>query len=172
MQTRSRGAVVLQLSWSQGRSHSQWTCTGSTHKGVNQCLKYVIQVQQQRPELPTVTLTWHAYMGPTWAVSLSCVWLQLLRVKIHHKVSQYMPVCMSWEVSLVHPLSSSHPWQGCTGLCVLMFAFVLDFVCLCLHFSLQDLWSDWGSVGVALHSMLCSRIFISVYKAYCWNVVL
>ena len=32
----------------------------STHKGVNQCLKYVTQVQQQRPESSTVTLTWHA----------------------------------------------------------------------------------------------------------------
>ena len=32
----------------------------STHKGVNQCSKYVTQVQQQRPESPTVTLTWHA----------------------------------------------------------------------------------------------------------------
>ena len=123
MQTRSRGAVMLQLSWSQGRSHSEWMCTGSAHKGVNQCLKYVIQVQQ-RPESPAVTLTWHAYMGPTWAVSHSCAWLQLLRVKIHHKVPQYMPVGMSWEVSLVfHPLSSSHPWQCCTGLCVLIFAF-------------------------------------------------
>ena len=37
--------------------------TKSTHKGVNQCSKYVTQVQQQRPESPTVTtvtLTWHA----------------------------------------------------------------------------------------------------------------
>ena len=32
----------------------------STHKGVNQCSKDVTQVQQQRPESPTVTLTWHA----------------------------------------------------------------------------------------------------------------
>ena len=31
-----------------------------THKGVNQRSKYVTQVQQQRPELPTATLTWHA----------------------------------------------------------------------------------------------------------------
>ena len=31
----------------------------STHKGVNWCSKYVTQVQQ-RPESPTVTLTWHA----------------------------------------------------------------------------------------------------------------
>ena len=31
--------------------------TGSTHKGVNQRSKYISQVQ---PELPTVTLTWHA----------------------------------------------------------------------------------------------------------------
>ena len=38
----------------------------SRRKGVNQCSKYVTQVQQstqvqqQRPESPTVTLTWHA----------------------------------------------------------------------------------------------------------------
>ena len=30
----------------------------STHKGVNQRSKYATQVQQQRPELPVVTLTW------------------------------------------------------------------------------------------------------------------
>ena len=35
-------------------------CTESTHKGVNQRSKYITQVQQQRPESPTVTLTWHA----------------------------------------------------------------------------------------------------------------
>ena len=32
---------------------------GSTHKGVNQHSKYITEVQQQRPESPTVTLTWH-----------------------------------------------------------------------------------------------------------------
>ena len=32
----------------------------STDKGVNQCSKDVTQTQQQRPESPTVTLTWHA----------------------------------------------------------------------------------------------------------------
>ena len=32
----------------------------SRHKGVNQRSKYVTQVVQQRLELPTVTLTWHA----------------------------------------------------------------------------------------------------------------
>ena len=32
----------------------------STHKGVNQHSKDVTQTQQQRPESPTVTLTWHA----------------------------------------------------------------------------------------------------------------
>ena len=31
---------------------------GTTHKGVNQCSKGVTQAQQQRPELPMVTLTW------------------------------------------------------------------------------------------------------------------
>jgi len=31
-----------------------------THKGVNWRWKYVAQVQQQRPKLPSVTLTWHA----------------------------------------------------------------------------------------------------------------
>ena len=32
----------------------------STHRGDNQRSKYVTQVQQQRPESPTVTLIWHA----------------------------------------------------------------------------------------------------------------
>ena len=32
----------------------------STHKGLNQRSTDVTQVQQQRPESPTVTLTWHA----------------------------------------------------------------------------------------------------------------
>ena len=32
----------------------------STHKGVNLRSKSVTQVQQQRPDSPTVTLTWHA----------------------------------------------------------------------------------------------------------------
>ena len=31
----------------------------STHKGVNQRSKDVTQAQQQRPESPAVTLTWH-----------------------------------------------------------------------------------------------------------------
>ena len=32
----------------------------STHKGINQSSKCVTQAQQQRPESPTVALTWHA----------------------------------------------------------------------------------------------------------------
>ena len=31
-----------------------------THRGVNQHSKDITQTQQQRPESPTVTLTWHA----------------------------------------------------------------------------------------------------------------
>ena len=31
----------------------------SAHKGVNQCSKDVTQAQQQRPESPTVILTWY-----------------------------------------------------------------------------------------------------------------
>ena len=33
--------------------------TGSTHKEINRRSKEVTQVQQQRPESPTVTLTWY-----------------------------------------------------------------------------------------------------------------
>ena len=50
-----------------GCGKAAWTTCGknrtyfkSTHKGVNSRCKYVTQVQQQRPESPTVTLTWHA----------------------------------------------------------------------------------------------------------------
>ena len=32
----------------------------STHKGVNQRSKYVTQIQQQRSESLSITLTWHA----------------------------------------------------------------------------------------------------------------
>ena len=32
----------------------------STQRGVNWRSKYITQVQQQRPEWPTLTLTWHA----------------------------------------------------------------------------------------------------------------
>ena len=35
----------------------------STNKGVNQRSKHVTQVQQQRPESPTIPLTWHACKG-------------------------------------------------------------------------------------------------------------
>ena len=34
-------------------------------KGVNKRLKYVTQIQQQRPESPTVALVWHAYITST-----------------------------------------------------------------------------------------------------------
>ena len=39
---------------------AQCACTESTHKGVHQRSKDVTQTKQQRPESPTVTLTWHA----------------------------------------------------------------------------------------------------------------
>ena len=42
------------------QSAAQGASAESTHKGVNQRSKDVTQTQQQRPELPTVTLTWHA----------------------------------------------------------------------------------------------------------------
>ena len=35
-------------------------CEESKNKGVDKCLRDVAQTQQQRPELPVVTLTWHA----------------------------------------------------------------------------------------------------------------
>ena len=44
---------VLELSL----AHYNWN---QTHKGGNQRSKDVTQVQQQRPESPTATLTWHA----------------------------------------------------------------------------------------------------------------
>ena len=41
------------------QNETQGARTESTYKGVNQRSKYVTQVPQ-RPESPTVTLTWHA----------------------------------------------------------------------------------------------------------------
>ena len=40
------------------RNEAQSARAESTHKGVNQRSKYVTQTQQQRPESPTVALTW------------------------------------------------------------------------------------------------------------------
>ena len=39
---------------------AQSTCAESTNKEINYHLKDVTQTQQQRPESPKVTLTWHA----------------------------------------------------------------------------------------------------------------
>ena len=54
------------VSWTKSISHLIWNRmrpvlvhTEPTHKGVNKRSKVVTQIQQQRPELPTVTLTWH-----------------------------------------------------------------------------------------------------------------
>ena len=61
----------------------------STHKGVNQRSKYITQVQQQRPESPTVTLTWHAckykvhklrYILSRWEFTLTRVYSHLERM--------------------------------------------------------------------------------------------
>ena len=41
------------------QNEAQSACAESTNKGVNSRSKYITQVQQQRPESPTVTLTWH-----------------------------------------------------------------------------------------------------------------
>ena len=41
----------------QAQKWALWECT---HKGDNQRCKYVAQVQQQRPESATATITWHA----------------------------------------------------------------------------------------------------------------
>ena len=45
---------------SQKQDEAQCACVESTNKGVNVRWKDVTQTQQQRPESPTVTLTWHA----------------------------------------------------------------------------------------------------------------
>ena len=50
------GSIPVESGWVE---QQQLISTESTHKGVNQCSKYVTQVQQQRPESPMVTLTWH-----------------------------------------------------------------------------------------------------------------
>ena len=43
------------------QNEAQSARTESTNKGVNQRSKCVTRVQQQRPESPTITLTWHAW---------------------------------------------------------------------------------------------------------------
>ena len=44
----------------QNKAKRQQQQQQQTHKGVNSRSKCVTQVQQQRPESSTVTLTWHA----------------------------------------------------------------------------------------------------------------
>ena len=46
------------------KAESKTGCAASTHKGVNWRSKYVKQVQQQRPESPTVVLILHERCGP------------------------------------------------------------------------------------------------------------
>ena len=48
------------------------TCKESTHMGVSQHSKDVTQMQQQRPELPKATHTWHAVHQVLSAKALSC----------------------------------------------------------------------------------------------------
>ena len=49
----------------------------STHKGVNQRSKYAAQVQQ-RPESPTVTLTWHACKYKIHKLHQRCSLMELM----------------------------------------------------------------------------------------------
>ena len=44
-------------------------------QGLNHCSKDVTQTQQQRPELPTVTLTWHASEYRRTYILVGCVYL-------------------------------------------------------------------------------------------------
>ena len=67
----------------------------STHKGVNQRSKYVTQVQQQRPESPRVTLTWHA-----------------CKYKVHKLHQRYMRVNTKYKV---HKLHQRYIYRGCTS---------------------------------------------------------
>ena len=60
---QSRGDFAdWQAENSRQMGRRNWTSVHqrNQHKGVNQRSKYVTQVQQERPESPTVTLTWHA----------------------------------------------------------------------------------------------------------------
>ena len=67
----------------------------STHKGVNQRSKYVTQVQQQRPESPRVTLTWHA-----------------CKYKIH-KLHQRYILCLQEKLVFDFNVLSTPGWSKC-----------------------------------------------------------
>ena len=54
----------------------------STHKGDNQRSKYVTRIQRQRPESPTVTLTWHA-----------------CKYKVHKLHQRYSSIFSTWTLS-------------------------------------------------------------------------
>ena len=61
----------------------------SIHKGVNQRSKYVAQVLQQRPESPTVTLTWHACKYKVYKLHQRYI-LKLLVYLVDHFHSQLL----------------------------------------------------------------------------------
>ena len=80
------GVCILVTNLKQNESQSAHA--ESKHKGVHKRSKSVTQVQQQRPESPTVTFTWHACkykvqkLHPTPLVSLCTLYLHTCQVKV------------------------------------------------------------------------------------------
>ena len=61
LRERDSGSELSYSARTQTLDNSWPILTQSTHKGVNYRLKDVTQAQQQSPESPTVTLTWHEH---------------------------------------------------------------------------------------------------------------
>ena len=113
----------------------------TTIKWDNYRSKYVTQVQQQRPEPPTVTLSWHA-----------------CNYKVHKHLQRYIQLDVSAEspFSWIKPLSKRR-----SVFCLFSFCFVCLFVCL-LSVCLSVGRSVGRSVSVPVPVCLCPSALASV----------
>ena len=95
----------------------------STRKGVNWRSKYVTQIQQQRPESPVVTLTWHAYKYKVHKLHQRCI-LQILEdvplVEFMSLVFTHMPgeilrMHLWWSLCTLYLHACQVRFWGCTS---------------------------------------------------------
>ena len=112
--------LVANLKQNEAKSARAW----STHKGVNWRSKYVTQVQQQRPESPTLSLTWRA-----------CKYR--VHTSLHFKMYLWWSLCSLWAVPLVEIMhlvfprmpGESHRRPLLLHLCYVLRALINSLVC-------------------------------------------
>ena len=125
-------------------------CILVTNLKRNESSKYATQLQQQRPELPTVTLTWHACkykvhkLHPTPLVNLCTLYLHACQVD-----------------------QSYRRWLGYLFyLCYVLWALINSLVCflLCFLYNSDVLHKSQSSYG----ANQCNKNYVS-YFVYCWS---